>query len=138
MAADTGVDVGTIAIAMTYAIQLSGMFQYMVRLSAQVETLMTSAERLIYYTTLEQEANVPDGVKMVSPPRGWPSKGEVVVRNLSVRYRSSLPLVLRDVTVDINAGTRVGIIGRTGEGIASFVTYAEGQPLSHDICRYPY
>ena len=118
VAADTGVDVGTIAIAMTYAIQLSGVFQYMVRLSAQVETLMTSAERLIYYTMLEQEGKISDGVKLAKPPSGWPSKGELVIRNLSVRYRSSLPLVLRSITASINPGTRVGIIGRTGERIS--------------------
>ena len=114
VAADTGADIGTIAIAMTYAIQLSGMFQYMVRLSAQVETIMTSAERLLYYTTLEQEPEVRTGTA-VDPPLGWPSKGGITVRDLCVRYRSSLPLVLRNVSLDMHAGTRVGIIGRTGE-----------------------
>ena len=113
---DTETDVGAIAIAMTYAIQLSGVFQYMVRLSAKVETIMTSAERLLYYTALDKEPDVHPGVKAVIPPRGWPSKGGLTVHNLCVRYRSSLPLVLRDISVDIYPGTRVGIIGRTGEG----------------------
>jgi ATP-binding cassette subfamily C (CFTR/MRP) protein 1 len=38
------------------------------------------------------------------------------------RYRSDLPLVLRDIDVEIAAGTRVGIVGRTGSGKSSLVS----------------
>ena len=38
-----------LGFAITYAIQLSGVFQYMVRLSAQVETQMTGVERVMHY-----------------------------------------------------------------------------------------
>jgi ABC-type bacteriocin/lantibiotic exporter with double-glycine peptidase domain len=35
---------------------------------------------------------------------------------LSVRYRATLPRTLRNVSCIIPAGSRVGIVGRTGSG----------------------
>jgi ABC-type multidrug transport system fused ATPase/permease subunit len=35
---------------------------------------------------------------------------------LSVRYRASLPRTLKNVSCVIPAGSRVGIVGRTGSG----------------------
>ena len=49
------VDAGLVGIAVVYSIGLSGMFQYMVRQTAQVEVMMTSAERIAHYTHIEPE-----------------------------------------------------------------------------------
>jgi ABC-type bacteriocin/lantibiotic exporter with double-glycine peptidase domain len=38
-----------------------------------------------------------------------------------MRYRFELPLVLENVTVDIKAGHKVGIVGRTGSGKTSLM-----------------
>lgn len=43
----------------------------------------------------------------------------LVFKQLSARYRESLPLVLKSVSATIPAGSRVGIIGRTGAGKSS-------------------
>jgi ATP-binding cassette, subfamily C (CFTR/MRP), member 1 len=43
----------------------------------------------------------------VSP--NWPSTGTVEFVNVSVRYRSGLPLVLSNITLTIPAGTRLGL-----------------------------
>ena len=39
--------------------------------------------------------------------------------NLQVRYRDELPLVLKGVNLEIKAGEKVGIVGRTGSGKSS-------------------
>lgn len=49
-------------------------------------------------------------------PENWPNSGKIAVRNLSVRYRKGLPLVLDGINFDINTGEKVAIIGRTGSG----------------------
>lgn len=49
-------------------------------------------------------------------PEGWPSKGSIVAKNLSVRYRKGLPLVLDDISFGIESGQKVAIVGRTGSG----------------------
>ena len=45
--------------------------------------------------------------------------GQISLRDLSMRYREGLPLVLKGVSLDISAGQRVGIVGRTGSGKSS-------------------
>ena len=40
-------------------------------------------------------------------------------KNVQLRYRPDLPLVLHDLSFTINAGEKVGIIGRTGAGKSS-------------------
>ena len=45
--------------------------------------------------------------------------GQISLSSLSMRYREGLPLVLKGVSLDISAGERVGIVGRTGSGKSS-------------------
>ena len=47
--------------------------------------------------------------------------GAIKIRGLSLRYRKGLPLALRKVGCDINAGEKVGICGRTGAGKSSLI-----------------
>jgi ATP-binding cassette subfamily B protein len=46
--------------------------------------------------------------------RAW--TGGVSIRHLTFRYPSTTAVVLDDVTVDVPAGTTLGIVGRTGAG----------------------
>lgn len=46
----------------------------------------------------------------------WPSKGEIQLKNLSMRYKPHLPLVLDNLNLTINSGEKVAIVGRTGSG----------------------
>lgn len=43
-------------------------------------------------------------------------KGEVHVKNINLRYRPDRELVLKDLDFKIDAGLKVGIVGRTGAG----------------------
>lgn len=48
--------------------------------------------------------------------KAWPSAGNIQIKNLMLRYRSELPLVLHGVDISIPAGSKVGVCGRTGSG----------------------
>jgi len=52
-------------------------------------------------------------------PAGWPSRGEIVLNGLSLRYRPDLPTVLNNLTLRILPGEKVGVVGRTGAGKSS-------------------
>jgi ABC-type multidrug transport system ATPase subunit len=48
--------------------------------------------------------------------KSWPATGEIELRDVEMRYRDGLPLVLKRVTASIRGGERIGICGRTGSG----------------------
>lgn len=50
------------------------------------------------------------------PEEKWPSKGEVKFSGVSMRYRPKTPMVLKDLTFEIQSGHKIGICGRTGAG----------------------
>jgi ABC-type multidrug transport system fused ATPase/permease subunit len=52
---------------------------------------------------------------------GWPWKGNVLFKNVSMRYSPSSPYVLKDVTIQVRPGSTLGIVGRTGSGKSSLL-----------------
>ncbi|EEB87826.1 hypothetical protein MPER_14665 [Moniliophthora perniciosa FA553] len=88
------------------------MFWWILRWNA-VETESNSMERITHYLEIEQERKPTQaGI----PPAYWPSSGELRVENLSAKYSSEGPTVLRGLTFHLKAGERIGVVGRTGSG----------------------
>lgn len=54
-----------------------------------------------------------------APPRDWPNKGQIRFVDYSVKYRADLDYVLNDLNFEIEAGEKIGIVGRTGAGKSS-------------------
>ena len=52
---------------------------------------------------------------------GWPWLGNVEFRNVSMRYTPDSPLVLKDLSLSVPAGTTLGIVGRSGSGKSSLL-----------------
>lgn len=48
--------------------------------------------------------------------KDWPSKGEIIIENLQLRYRPNLELILKGINVHIKPKEKIGIVGRTGAG----------------------
>ncbi|KAJ3039965.1 Multidrug resistance-associated protein 4 [Rhizophlyctis rosea] len=113
-----GLTGGSVGLLLSYVMQLIGLLQWAVRQSAEVENLMISVERVLEYTRLEEEAPL---ITETRPPPCWPSTGEIKLTNLSLTYPRSAKSVLKNLTLTIPPGTRVGIVGRTGAGKSSFL-----------------
>ncbi|XP_022166670.1 probable multidrug resistance-associated protein lethal(2)03659 isoform X2 [Myzus persicae] len=111
---------GNVGLAITQAIGLTGMFQWVVRLSAELENQMTSVERVIEYTNVPQESAL-ESAPNKKPPKEWPNKGKIIFNKLHLRYDSETPFVLRNITVTIEATEKIGIVGRTGAGKSSLI-----------------
>ncbi|CAE6393728.1 unnamed protein product [Rhizoctonia solani] len=115
----TSADPSKLGVVLTYALTITQTFSQMVTQLAQVEQDMNTVERIVHYRNLEQEppAKLPD-----DPPQEWPQQGGIDFRNVALRYRDGLPLVLDGLTFDVKPGERVGIVGRTGAGKSSLLT----------------
>ncbi|CAN0399355.1 unnamed protein product, partial [Pylaiella littoralis] len=111
----SSVDAGMLGAALVYVLQLGRLFQWSVRQSAEVENQMVSAERVLGYCRVPQEANLVSETGR-KPEDDWPAKGNIEIRDMWMRYREDLPPVLKSLTLSIKGGSRVGVVGRTGAG----------------------
>jgi ATP-binding cassette subfamily C (CFTR/MRP) protein 1 len=78
----------------------------MVSQFAQNEQNMNAVERVLYYTELESEG---ESTTPKDPPPSWPSEGGIVFKNVALAYREGLPLVLKDVSLEIKPGEKVSL-----------------------------
>ncbi|KAI8429941.1 hypothetical protein MSG28_000407 [Choristoneura fumiferana] len=111
---------GNVGLAITQAISLTGMFQWGMRQSTELENQMTSVERIDEYSKIESEPPLqsPEGKR---PPPSWPAEGRVEFRHMSLYYAPGEPPVLRDLSLIILPREKVGIVGRTGAGKSSLI-----------------
>jgi len=108
-------------LVLSYMLSIVQLIQVIVQTYADVENDMNSVERLHYYSHgLEQEESVNATPQVVR--KTWPEKGELQFKDVQMRYRPGLPLVLKGLTVSIRSGERVGIVGRTGAGKTSIIS----------------
>uniref|UniRef100_A0A8D0L774 MRP3 protein n=1 Tax=Sphenodon punctatus TaxID=8508 RepID=A0A8D0L774_SPHPU len=108
---------GLVGLSVSYALQVTMSLNWMVRMTSDLETNIVAVERVKEYSETEMEA--PWIIEDQRPPEDWPAKGEVEFANYSVRYRKGLDLVLRNLSLKVKGGEKIGIVGRTGAGKSS-------------------
>lgn len=106
-------------LAISYAVQLTGLFQFTVRLLTETEARFTSVERINHYIkSLESEAP-RQSPEAAAPAPSWPQRGNITFQDVEMRYRDDLPLVLKSLSFNILPEETIGIVGRTGSGKSS-------------------
>jgi len=129
---------GMAGLTISYALQTTGVLNWLVRQSTDAETQMVSVERILEYSELKQEA--PYRIPETKPPQNWPSNAVIEFKDLKMRYREGLDLVLKGLSFKIQSKEKVGVVGRTGAGKSSLMLalfriceFAEGTILIDDI-----
>lgn len=115
-------------LSITYSLNVSQTLNWLVRMSADFETNITSVERIKEYceTPHEDAWQKEDN----QPKPNWPDSGHISFRNYSVKYRQGLDNVLNQINVEILPSEKIGIVGRTGAGKSS-LTLALFRILEH-------
>ncbi|KAL0104937.1 hypothetical protein PUN28_016527 [Cardiocondyla obscurior] len=114
------IDSGYVGLAITQSIGLTGMFQWGMRQSAELENQMTSVERILEYSKVDSEPpleSTPDK----KPKSEWPENGKIEFKNVFLRYAPLEPPVLKNLNFVIFPREKVGIVGRTGAGKSSLI-----------------
>ncbi|KAH1014557.1 hypothetical protein HUJ05_012410 [Dendroctonus ponderosae] len=111
---------GNVGLGITQAIGLTGMLQWGIRQSTELENQMTSVERVIEYNSIESEGDLESSPEK-KPPKTWPSEGKIEFKHVSLRYFASDPPVLEDLCFAIESKEKIGIVGRTGAGKSSLI-----------------
>lgn len=77
---------------------------------------MTSSQRIVDYTRLETEDDLVKEVDADLVKKNWPDKGEVTFDQITMRYRKEMDPSMIDISMLIQPGMKVGVVGRTGAG----------------------
>jgi ABC-type multidrug transport system fused ATPase/permease subunit len=109
-----------VALALLNVTSFSQFLALVIQGWTQLETSLGAVARVQEFCQGTENENLPAETSPV--PERWPSRGHVTLENVTASYASdhSEP-VLHDVTLDIPAGSKVGICGRSGSGKSSLV-----------------
>lgn len=133
-----GVVGGNVGLAITQAMGLTGMVQYGMRQSAEMENTMTAVERVVEYQSVDAEKDVAEPEKVAA--KSWIKEGKIQFKDVVQRYEPGPDAkpVLRDLNFTIMPREKIGIVGRTGAGKSSLInaifrlSYLEGKILIDD------
>lgn len=111
---------GMVGIAIMNSINLIRTCQWGIRQSAELESQMTSVERIIEYTELTSEPSLESDAKN-APSADWPQSGNIEFKSLNLRYIENGSRILRNLSFRIDAKEKIGVVGRTGAGKSSII-----------------
>ncbi|XP_062330079.1 ATP-binding cassette sub-family C member 3 isoform X3 [Osmerus eperlanus] len=108
---------GLVGLSVSYALLVTMSLNWLVRMTSDLESNIVAVERVKEYAETQTEA--PWEIEDKKPPSDWPTQGNVEFRDYSVRYREGLDLVLKNLSLSVKGGEKIGIVGRTGAGKSS-------------------
>lgn len=109
-----------VALAFVQVMSFGQSLAHVIQDWTQLETSFGAVARVKTFCTDTESENRPAETGVV--PEDWPAHGRVTIENLVASYdaRGDEP-VLRGVSLDIPAGAKVGICGRSGSGKSSLL-----------------
>ncbi|KAH8701635.1 multidrug resistance protein MDR [Talaromyces proteolyticus] len=111
-------NIGPIGVSLISLVTFSQQLTELVNFWTSMETSIGAISRIRGFEKAPSE-NLPDENKIPSP--AWPSEGHLVFHNMSAGYQSATQPVLRNISLTVPAGTKLGVCGRTGSGKSSLV-----------------
>ena len=112
-----GIGAGLAGVGITFVYALMEALAMSLMAVQMMDLSLASFERVDDYTRLPAERT--DG----SPaPDGWPTAGAVRFEDVTLRYTEGAPPALDGVSFEVPAGSKVGVVGRTGSGKSSLFT----------------
>ena len=108
-------DPAEIGLMLNYMLVVAALASQILFSSSNLAKSASSIERLYDYA-FWKEHEEPFDKPVPNKGKDWLSEGGIKGRNLKVRYRDGLPLVLDGIDFDFLPGQKVGVVGRTGSG----------------------
>lgn len=114
------IEASLVGLLVSQIIILPGPLQWGARQITELQSIMTSVMRIKDYASMRREQEILSKPKLKRPP-GWPTEGSIKYDGVTLSYVNGTD-VLRNISFDIKAGERIGIVGRTGAGKSSIIS----------------
>ena len=105
-----------IGLMIKYLINMQNQLNNIVHELCWVDINMISFDRWMKLWQVPQEAQQRLPLPNDENNLQWMSQGSIKFKDLCIRYRPDTEIVLQNITFDINAKEKIGILGRTGAG----------------------
>jgi len=119
-------EVSLFGLVVYYLISVINDAGWIIKQTIFLDINMQSAQRIQEYCDLSEEApaKIPQIDNKLSPLNRngkWPAFGEVSFKDVYMKYPNTENCVLNGLNFTVNAGMKVGIVGRTGAGKSSII-----------------
>ncbi|RAH78628.1 hypothetical protein BO86DRAFT_458341 [Aspergillus japonicus CBS 114.51] len=114
-----------VGLALVNVISLNETLQSLILQWAVMEISLGSISRLEEFTI---QARADRGSEQQGHPAApefgglWPSHGSIEYKSVTARYQENSFDVLKNISLSIPAGSKVGVCGRTGSGKSTFIS----------------
>ncbi|XP_055636691.1 multidrug resistance-associated protein 1-like isoform X6 [Toxorhynchites rutilus septentrionalis] len=108
-----------VGVSISYALRLIPLLNALVRITVLLEENATSLERIDQYLNEKDELKLSKEEHQVSAD--WPTQGKIEFANFSMNYHAN-SVAVKNVSLQINAKEKIGIVGRTGAGKSSLIS----------------
>lgn len=115
----TKLDAGFVGLGLLNIMSFNETLADTIKQWTRLETSIGAIARIrSFIMSTESEMKLSENIE---PPEDWPSKGSIEIRNFAASYDIESRFVLNSVNLDIAAGSKVGICGRSGSGKSSLL-----------------
>lgn len=111
---------GYVGLALLNVMGFNELLAQIIKNWTMLETSFGAIARLKTFSATTANENLPSETATV--PDSWPSRGEIEFKNVSASYTPGGDLVVKNLSMSIAAGEKVGICGRSGSGKSSLIT----------------
>ncbi|KAF7853431.1 hypothetical protein EAF04_010722 [Stromatinia cepivora] len=110
-----------LGVAMLNVLGFSQSLAQFIYFYTDLETSLQAVARVKdYVETIEPED--PSSLTLTSPPRDWPAQGSIDIRGITASYTKESDPVIKDVSILVQPGQKIGICGRTASGKSSLLS----------------
>ena len=124
----TELEAAAFGLALFYFVSVGNQSVWLIRQTISMDISMQSVQRIQNYCVLPEESGSEepqdnDNVHQstLSPTEQWPSHGLVSFKNVHLKYANTDNYALSGLTFDVQPGSKIGIVGRTGAGKSSII-----------------
>ncbi|KAI8198964.1 ABC transporter [Colletotrichum sp. SAR 10_65] len=112
---------GAIGLSMVSLMGLNSSLSRLISSWTNLETSLGAIARLRDFVRDTPQEDSVDTQSLPPVPQGWPSPGAIDFKSIDARYKTDDEIILRELSLSIKPGQKVGICGRTGSGKTSLL-----------------